>query len=320
MTNYQSLKLYKAMFLARMVEEKIREYYPQDEMKTPCHLSIGSEAISAGVILALNKNDKIFSTYRNHGHYIAKTGETEFFFAEMYGKNTGNAHGKAGSMHLTSPSHGLMATSAVVATTIPVALGCAFTTKMAAGREMTVSFFGDGALEEGVFWESINFAALKRLPILFVCEDNELAIHTKIEERHSYQKISNIVKEFGIYSDESDSTDVEFIFNLTKKLIKIIKNTSKPAFLHLKYYRYLEHVGINTDFHFNYRSEADYNHWKKIDPISHQRKKLLKKGIPETTLNNLEQKVIKIIEKNIKKAKKAQFPKFKELYHDVYAD
>ncbi|MHB9127870.1 MAG: thiamine pyrophosphate-dependent enzyme [Candidatus Humimicrobiaceae bacterium] len=159
-----NIALYKTMYMIRRTEEVIQYHYLEDEMKTPMHMSMGEEAIATGVCHALKPEDQILGSYRNHGIYIAKTQETDKFFAEMYGKVTGTSKGKAGSMHLLAPGSGLVCTSAIVGSSIPVAIGFAFANKYSKNNKIAAVFFGDGAIDEGVFWESLNFACLKKLP------------------------------------------------------------------------------------------------------------------------------------------------------------
>src|SRR3989338_5288085 len=185
----ESLALYRKLILTRLAEEKIREEYFKDEMKTPVHLGIGGEAIPVGVCHCLPPRSKTFGTYRNHSLYLAMTEDTDGFFGELYGKVNGPGKGKAGSMHLSFPERDFIATSAVVGTTIPVAVGAALANAYRKSNDVVTFFFGDGAVEEGVFWESLNFACLKNLRVLFVCEDNGLAIHTPAKERQGFQSI-----------------------------------------------------------------------------------------------------------------------------------
>jgi len=314
-----NLELYKKVYLIRKAEEKIREHYMEDEMKTPMHMSMGEEAIVAGVCQALNVEDQIFGTYRSHGIYLAKTGETDRFFAELYGKETGMAKGKAGSMHLSAPDSNLLGTSAVVATTIPVAVGASFVNKQKNNGRLVAVFFGDGALDEGSFWESLNFACLKGLPIIFVCEDNGLAIHSPASDRQGYKSISDIVSKFKCNVFKEETTDPQVIYKLTCNAIQLQKNTHKPCFLHLKYYRYLEHVGINQDFKFGYRSEEEFKRWYEVDPVNLQRKKLLENAYSEKKIKKLERKIDKQIDNSVKLAQKAPFPDGSELFRGVYA-
>ena len=182
-----ALKLYREVILIRKCEEAIRREYHENNMKTPVHLCNGAEGIATGVSHVLPKESKVFGTYRNHGLYLALTDDTDGFFAELYGKVSGCAQGLAGSMHLTSPEKGLFLTSAVVGTTIPVAVGAAFANQYKKNENFTAVFFGDGAVEEGVFWESLNFACLHQLRVLFICEDNDLAIHAFGSDRKGFR-------------------------------------------------------------------------------------------------------------------------------------
>lgn len=313
-----NLELYKKLYLVRKAEMGIIENYSQDEMKTPMHMSMGEEAIVVGVCSALGKNSQVFGTYRSHGLYLAKTGETDKFFAEMYGKETGEAKGKAGSMHLSLPAMGMMGTSAIVAGTIPIAAGAAFANKRKKNNKITAVFFGDGAIDEGNFWESLNIACLMQLPVLFVCQDNNFAVHTAAEQRHGYKSITDAADRFAINVFSSETTDVEKIYDLANKAQKAVKKTKKPAFLHLKYYRYLEHVGVNTDFDAGYRNKKEFEKWQKKDPVDLQRKKLLKAGIEKERISKVERQVSNQIKNSIKLAQKAPFAKVGELYKDVF--
>lgn len=313
-----NIELYRKMYLIRRAEEKIQEHYAEDEMKTPMHMSMGEEAIVAGICSALKSEDQILSSYRSHALYMAKTMETDKFFAEMYGKITGTAKGKAGSMHLMAPQAGLICTSAIVGSHIPVSIGAAFANKSAGNKKIIAVFFGDGAIDEGVFWESLNFACLKKLPILFVCEDNGFAIHTPANERHGYNSITDIVCKFDCNIFESDSTDVEIIYNLTQNALKIMNNNGSPCFIYLKYYRYLEHVGVFEDFNAGYRSKEEFDEWFKRDPVHFQRKKLLQ-TLSENEIFELEEAIDKQIKNSILFAQKSPFPESIVAYEDVYA-
>jgi TPP-dependent pyruvate/acetoin dehydrogenase alpha subunit len=309
--------LYKTMYLIRRAEEVIQAHYLEDEMKTPMHMSMGAEAIAAGVCHALKPEDQVLGSYRSHGIYIAKTQETDKFFAEMYGKVTGTCKGKAGSMHLIAPEAGLVCTSAIVGSTIPVALGVAFANKRFKNGKIVAVFFGDGAIDEGVFWESLNFACLKRLPVLLVCEDNGFAVHNPAHERHGYSSIANIVHMFDCNVFQSDSTDAEVIYKLTKDAISGIQDSGRPSFLYLRYYRYLEHVGVFEDFEAGYRSKDEFEKWLKVDPIRLQREKLLRL-INEDEVASLEKEINEQIESNRLKAQQASFPSANIAFEDIY--
>ncbi len=313
-----NLQLYRKLFLIRKAEDAIRRDYSRDKMKTPMHMSTGGEAIAVGVCHALRAQDQVMGTYRTHGIYLARADETDQFFAEMYGKATGMAKGKAGSMHLTAPHAGLICTSAIVGTTIPIALGAAFASRQQGSDRVVAVFFGDGAIDEGVFWESLNTACAMKLPVLFVCEDNGIAVHVPSEQRHGYAAIDQVVAQFKCNVFVSDSTDAEVLYNLSVDAIKAIGANGRPAFMHLKYYRYLEHVGVNEDFAAGYRDRGEYEKWRQRDPVEIQRKKLLQ-WFKEEEIHQVEREIETRIERSIEKADAAPFSAPQELYADVYA-
>jgi len=222
-------------------------------------------------------------------------------------------------MHMFCPECNFLGASAIVATGIPLGLGGAFAKQYKKEKGLSFVFFGDGALDEGAFWESLNFACLKKLPIIFVCEDNQLAIHSHIKDRQGFKSITDIVSKFDCNVFKDKSTDPEVIYNLTLKAIKKQKENKKPSFMHLEYYRYLEHVGINQDFKFGYRSEDEFKKWLKVDPVDLQRKKLLKMGFSEKEIKKIETEIDKQIDKSVELAKKAPFPDCEEVLIDVYA-
>ncbi len=313
------IELYRDLLLARECEERIRKDYYSDEMKTPVHLSIGAEGIAVGVCQGLPKTTSYFATYRNHAIYLAASHDTDGFFAELYGKATGCGKGKAGSMHLTAPDKGLVATSAVVATTIPLAVGSALAQKYQGKSDVSCVFFGDGATEEGVFWESLNFASLHKLPVLFVCEDNELAIHSHKKDRTAHPTLKPIVEGFGIRYATVPGWEADEIKETTLKLAEAMKTQGGPAFLFVPYFRFLEHVGTNEDFKAGYRTKPDRAH-DEMDPVLRLEKKLLEKGATPQTLADCKTAVLKKIDASVEFAKKSPFPAATELFTDVYAE
>jgi pyruvate dehydrogenase E1 component alpha subunit len=221
-------------------------------------------------------------------------------------------------MHLSAPEVGFIASSAVVSSIIPVALGAAHAAKMKGEDRVAAVFFGDGATEEGVFWESANFASLMGLPVLFVCEDNGLAIHALRGNRQAYQ-INEAVAAFGLRVFESRTTDPEEIRTLTLEALAHMRASGKPAFLHLHYHRYLEHVGINEDYCFGYRCKEDAADWYAVDPVARQRGKLLSLGLAEAEIAGLEQSILSRIEGCVERARKAPFAPVCALHEDVFA-
>jgi pyruvate dehydrogenase E1 component alpha subunit len=314
-----NIDLYKKLYLVRKTEETIRQHYGEDEMKTPMHMSMGEEAIAVGVCHALKADDQVFGTYRSHAIYLAKTQNIDNFFAEMYGKDTALLKGKGGSMHMCAPDHGFMGTSASVASVIPVAVGAAFANKRNGNGKLVAVFLGDGAVDEGDFWESLNIACLMELPVLFVCEDNGLAVHTPTSQRHGYASITDIVSKFKCNVLRENTTDVEVVYKLARKAIRLIKTNHKPCFIYLRYYRYMEHVGVNEDFDAGYRTKEEFEEWHKKDPVNLQRAKILSNHVAsEGEVVRIEREIDRKIAISIKLAKEAPFAGASELYNGVY--
>lgn len=265
-TNDLYRRLFRTALLIRLVEERIIQLYPSDRIQSPVHLSIGQEAVAVGVCDALKPDDLVFATYRSHGFYIAKGGPLPEMFAELYGRIGGISKGKAGSMHLSAPEVGLMGSSAVVASTIPHAVGAAMSFKRRNISRVAVAVFGDGATEEGVYHESLNFAALSKVPVLFVCEDNGLAVHSFRNARQSY-RLPEHAATFGIQSHRvEDGHDALAVRQATLDALAVVR-TGQPFVLEIATGRYKEHVGVGDDFHFGYRTSADIDAWKSRDPL-----------------------------------------------------
>ena len=313
----EALILYRKLLLARLSEEKIRELYPQNDIKTPVHLGIGGEAIPIGICHCLPKETKYFGTYRNHTLYLATSGNTDAFFAELYGKATGAGKGKAGSMHLTDPEHGLIATSAVVATTIPVAVGAALANQYKQSDEWVVAFFGDGAMEEGAFWESLNFACLRRLRVLFICEDNGLAIHAPSADRRGFRSVLEATKGFDCHAASAEGHDLITVIQQTREMMAQMSKTPKPGFLHFTYFRFLEHVGPNEDFDAEYRKRPTPEERAKADPVAVFASQLLALGCSAAEMKVFESEIKNQIDRSVQKAKTDPFPAASELHTDV---
>jgi pyruvate dehydrogenase E1 component alpha subunit len=262
---------YEAMFREalriRLVEEKIVEVYPTDRIQSPVHLSIGQEAVAVGVCAAIRRTDPLFGSYRSHAFYLAKGGDLKLMFAELYGKVTGGAKGKAGSMHLTAPEVGFMGSSAVVASTIPHAVGAALAAKRRGTGQVVLTVFGDGATEEGVYHESVNFAALHRLPVLFVCENNGYAVHSALSARQAY-RIAELTAAYGIpVARVTDGQDFVVVRDAVAPAVERVRAGGGPAFVEIATCRFREHVGTGEDFQAGYRSEAEVRAWAARDPL-----------------------------------------------------
>ena len=252
----------------RLIEEKIIEIYDTDAIQSPVHLSIGQESVAVGLCSGLGKNDKVYINYRGHGIYLAKGGCLKKFFCELMGKRNGISGGKAGSMHLSCKEENVMGASAIVASTIPHAVGGALASKIRKDEETCyVAHFGDGATEQGVFYESMNFASLKNLRVIFFCEDNGLAVHAKKNERQAYD-LKKLTGSYGIkYMMKREGSDPYAVQKIVRRARRECVKSNRPVFLHVKTSRYKEHVGPNEDLNHGYRNINDIKKWKDKDPL-----------------------------------------------------
>src|SRR5579884_2781326 len=260
-------RLYRSLYRIRRLEEAFARVYPTDKIKSPIHLSIGQEAVSVGVCAALRSDDVVFGTYRGHALYLAKGGDMKAMAAELYGKATGCTKGKGGSMHLISTEAGMMGASAVVGTTIANAVGYAYAMQYQKRDSIVVSFFGDGGSEEGVFPESLNFAALKRLPVLFVCENNGYAIHSRQQARQANPDLCTWAGSYGLPTAKADSNDIFGLYETAQQAVEYVRRGRGPYFLECLTYRWKEHVGPGDDFHAGYRSPDELQPWQEKDPL-----------------------------------------------------
>ncbi len=252
----------------RAVEETIAKRYGEGKMRCPTHLCTGQEAVAAGVGAALRKDDFVVSTHRAHGHYLTKGGNLNRMMAEIYGKATGCSSGKGGSMHLIDESVGFMGSTSIVGGTIPVGTGIGFSISLHGTDQVSCVFLGDGATEEGVFYESINFAALKKLPVLYICENNLYSVYSPLGVRQpAGRNIFEMVRCLGVQSESGDGNDVLDVYTKVSNAVKSIRTGNGPYFLEFATYRWREHCGPNFDNDIGYRTEDEYLQWKTKDPI-----------------------------------------------------
>ena len=315
------INLYKKILRIRKIEQKISEEYSKGKMRCPVHLSIDQEAPAVGICSNLNSNDQILSSHRSHAHYLAKGGNLKKMLSEIYGKKNGSAQGKGGSMHLSDLNAGIIASIPIVGSTLPIATGVAWSNKIKNNNNIVVIFFGDGATEEGVFQESLDFASLHDLKILFVCENNFYSVYSPLKFRQSKKRnIINLTKSLGLDAYQEDGNDVKKIYFSSKKIISRIKSKNKPAFLYLNTYRWLEHCGPNNDDILNYRSKNEINFWKKNCPLKNISKIIKRKKIlTEKNIKKIEKSIDKEIISAFNHAEKSEFPKKSELNKDIYA-
>jgi pyruvate dehydrogenase E1 component alpha subunit len=311
--------LYRTMLRIRLFEEKIVELYPAQEMMTPVHLYIGQEAVAAGVISNLKKKDYIFSNHRSHGHCIAKGSDFKGIMAELYGKKTGCSKGKGGSMHLVDVERGILGTTAIVGAGIPMAVGTALASQMKGDGLVTVAFFGDGAADEGVFHESLNFASLKKLPVVFVCENNFYATNSPLKARHSTCHIAGSSPAYNMPGVCVDGNDPVRVYNEAEGAVKRARRGDGPTLIEANTYRWKGHVGPETDFEKGSRPKKELLEWMERCPIK-SFEELLKKGsvMSEEDMAREKRDIERELDEAVDFAKKSPWPKTEELLKDLY--
>lgn len=258
----------RSLYLIRDVEEAIATKYSEQKMRCPTHLSIGQEGSPSALSALLTVNDYAVSSHRAHAHYIAKGGCIKAMIAEIYGKATGCSGGRGGSMHLIDESVGFKGSTAIVGNTIPLGVGLALSQKLKQEEDLTVVYLGDGATEEGAFYESVNFAIVQNLPVLFVCENNLYSVYSDLSQRQpKNRQIHQMVAAMGIDSFFEDGNDIVSSYQRFKSVTNHIKQGNGPAFIELSTYRWREHCGPNYDNHLGYRSEEEFITWQEKEPI-----------------------------------------------------
>lgn len=313
--------MYIMMLRIRKFDEKVGNLVSQGDIKTPCHLYIGQEAVAVGICFALKKDDYVFSTHRSHGHYIAKGADIKKLMAEISCKATGCSMGKGGSMHVVAPEIGFMGSSAIVGGSIPLAVGAALASVMRKSTQIAVAFFGDGAICEGIFYESLNFASLKRLPVIFVCENNFYSSHMHISAIQADVNIHKKAEVFKIPGIQIDGNNVAEAFHAASDAVQNARKGNGPTLLECVTYRWTGHVGPSWDLDKPIRPKEEVMWWVDNCPIKRLEKFLLNEKI----LSQLEKRQIlgeieKEIEEAVKFAEESPYPEVGEVFNAVFKE
>lgn len=318
------LNLYSTMLAIRLAEESLVGPITTGEVGCPCHLCSGQEAVAAGVCAALKDDDQIFGNHRSHGHYLAKGGDLNSMMAEIYGKSTGCAKGRGGSMHLVAPEKGMLGAAPIVSGTIALATGAALASCVKGEDRVAVSFFGDGATGEGVLYESLNFAALKKLPIIFVCENNFYSTHMSISDCRPNDEIYKMGQPLGITSKRVEGNDVVKVYETAQELVDLCRRGEGPALLECVTYRMRGHVGPDDNIqgtHTDIRPPKEIEEWKHKDPVVMFERYLVLQGLCSSAdLDALKNEADKKVTEAHAFAKKSPLPQVGELKDYVYAD
>ncbi|MBL8832366.1 MAG: thiamine pyrophosphate-dependent dehydrogenase E1 component subunit alpha [Rhodospirillales bacterium] len=303
--------LFASMLRIRRIEEAIAKRYPEGEMRCPVHFCIGQEAVPAAICAQLARTDRVFSGHRSHGHYLAKGGDLRAMLAELYGRETGCARGRGGSQHLIDLEAGFVASAPILAGTIPIAVGAALSATWRKSGSVSVVFFGDGATEEGAFHESMNFAAARRLPVLFVCENNAYSVHSAMEGRQpAGRRIADMAKAYAMASAHADGNDAAAVWNAGAIALDHVRKGNGPYLLEFDTYRWLEHCGPNPDDALGYRTPAEIDAWRRRCPIE----KLRRDSVPGAAEERaLEARIAAEIDAAFAAARAAPFPDPRDL-------
>lgn len=303
------LELYRVMLRIRLVEERIVALYPEQEMRCPVHLCIGQEAVAAGVCEALTREDVVMSGHRAHGHYLAKGGDLKQMLAELYGKATGCCGGYGGSMHLIDLSVNFLGSTPIVASTVPVATGVAWAAKLKGAAHVAVVFMGEAACEEGVWHESLNFAALHRLPIIYVCENNLYSVYTPLPKRQPARDRSRLAAALGLATFAGDGNDAGFVYETAVRAREHSAGGLGPVFIEFATYRWREHCGPNYDNDLGYRSQEEFDSWQAKDPLPVLKNRMAAIGLADDATFVVMKKNIEIeIDAAVAFAKESPFP------------
>lgn len=257
------------MMRIREFEERLADLITQKKIITPCHLYTGQEAVATGVCYALYKDDFLFGTHRSHGHYIAKGGDLKSAMAEIFGRVAGCSKGRGGSMHLVAPEIGILGTSSIVAGSMAIAVGTALAESIRGSGRVTAVFHGDGVPEEGIWHESANLAALNRLPIIFVCENNLYCTHMPLNRRRVFDNIHDIARDHGLAPTVVDGNNVLDVYYAARDAVNRAREGYGPSLIECRTYRWRGHVGPNYDVDLGLRNQDEVEAWMERCPIKH---------------------------------------------------
>lgn len=312
------LQLYKTSLRIRLVESRIAERYSEGNMRCPVHLSIGQEIPSAIFQQVVKLGDSAISTHRAHAHYLAMGGNLPRMVAEIYGKVTGCSKGRGGSMHLIDLEKGFLGSSAIVGNSIPIGVGVGFAKKLKKDASLSFIFLGDGAIEEGSFYESANFAAVHKLPVVFVVENNLYSVYTGLSARQpAGRSISKLASSIGLYCDSADDSEISDCFSKLASLTDYARSGKGPSLIEIHTYRKLEHCGPNDDDNLGYRSKGELAEFKERDLLVALENDL---SLTAQDIDEIRTEIHKDIKDAFEFAESSPFPTFEQATGDVYAN
>lgn len=315
------LSLYRQMLLIRRFEEKSAEMYALAKIAGFLHLYIGEEAVAVGAIAALRPDDYVISAYRDHGHCLAKGSDPRAVMAELFGKATGLCKGKGGSMHLMDAERRFMGGYAIVGGHLPLAAGLAFAVKYRKSDQVVLCFFGEGALPSGQTHEAFNLAALWKLPVIFICENNRYAMGTPITRGIAlYTEIAETARSYGIEAEEVDGMDVLAVRTRMREAVAEVRSSPRPYFIEARTYRYMGHSMADPS-HGHYRTKDEVESERKRDPLLRLRQTIQERSLAtDADFDRLDREVGEVVDQAVRFADDSPFPGPEELYTDVYVE
>ncbi|MEC9107534.1 MAG: thiamine pyrophosphate-dependent dehydrogenase E1 component subunit alpha [Chloroflexota bacterium] len=321
-TNDVQKLMLERMWTIRNFEEKVMEVHEAGEFVGAAHPYIGEEAVAVGVCLALKDTDYIAGNHRSHGHPLAKGGSVKKAMAELYGRVDGYCKGKGGSMHLADFSVGILGESGIVASSVPVATGAGLASKISKNNFVSVVFFGDGASNQGACHESMNLASIWKLPVIFVCENNQFAITTSYQNSVAVENVSDRAQAYNMPGILVDGQNVEAMYEATTEAVKRARNGEGPTLIEGLTYRFEEHsLGLGRVRRGEYRTSEEISKWRERDPIGIHSQKLIDRGVlSEEEINKIESDSKKEIEEAVEFARNSKFPEPEELFEDMWAN
>jgi acetoin:2,6-dichlorophenolindophenol oxidoreductase subunit alpha len=320
LTRNQKLEMLRRMYTIREFDERGKALVEAGEITGEVHQYIGEEAVGVGICSALRKDDVITSNHRGHGHILAKGGDVNKMMAELGGRITGYCRGKGGSMHITSLEHGIFGANGMVGQGVPIALGAAFASKYENKDTVAVAFYGDGASNEGAIHEAMNMAAIWKLPMIFVCENNQYAVTMSVKNSTSVENISDRAKGYGMFGITVDGMDVLAVHNAAEAAVERARNGQGPTLIEAKTYRYYGHFSGEAHLLSEpYRSDEEIAFYRERDPIARFKNALLNEGIPESEFIAMGMEVKHVIDKAVEYMKQSAVPAPEQAYEDAYA-
>lgn len=320
LSDKDKLSIYMRMLRIRLVEETIAERYHEQKMRCPVHLSTGQEATAVGACAGLSVEDMIVSTHRSHGHYLAKGGSLVALLGEIHGRSIGCCGGRGGSMHLFDNKVGVLSSLPIVGSSIPVGVGAALAFQQEKSKRVSMIFLGDGATEEGVFHESINFASVHKLPAIFFVENNLFSVYTDLSDRQPDRSMALYGNAHSVENFSVDGNDVLLIFDTVAQMIDKARNGAGPGLVIADTYRWREHCGPNFDNDLGYRSVSEYEKWVRLCPINRFESTLYEEGILTTNeKNNIRSEIQNEIDLAFEDAEASPFPESNTVTENVYA-